>query len=221
MRLYRRKQLEIFKLAGKDETRIALQGIHIDRDTTTVTDGHKLISVTSQPQPQEDWPANGIAWQKHSKPFVLPKELVEQAIKNLPKGSRFNSNKIIDNVAIGHKEEGEIVCQTTDLQNTNNIEGMAINPEEHRYPDFKQVIPDYEDSENYACISVNAHYLEEISKLFKKYSDTNCAIKLYIRKKYTPLNDKDKKKPEDFSMVITAIDSDDTKGLAVIMPLNM
>lgn len=227
MRLYKKKQLELIKYASKDtEMRHALTGLHIDRDTATITDGHKLISVTSQPQPQEDWPANGIPWEKNSAPFVMPKELVEKALKNMPKLRKHEQNEIINNVAIGHKKDGGLVCQTTDHANpehanTEHIEGRAINPEEHKYPDFKQVIPDYKNPDLYARISVSAKYLKEISTLFEKYNDTNSAVILFVRKSYTPTSEKDETKPEDFSMVITAIAPDDTKGLAVIMPLRM
>ena len=181
MKLYNKKQLEIVKYASKDLTRQVLTGLYVDGNTTVVTDGHKIIAVKSEPKPQEDWPANSIPWKKKdASPFIISKEQVEKALKNIPKN---HCLPILKNVAIGKVDNNEgkkeLACQTTDLDNTDKVEGREIDG---TFPDFKQVIPDYHNEENYQAIGISAKYLKEVCTLFEKYQDRSNMITLHIRK---------------------------------------
>lgn len=218
MRLYGKKQLEIIKLASKDETRQALAGMFIDRDTTVITDGHKLVTVKSQPKPQEDWPANSIPWNKEdSDPFIISREQVEKAIKNIPKLGKHDPNKILRNVAIGKvlNDQGrkELACQTTDLDNIDNVAGREIDG---KFPNYKQVIPDYMDETKYQPIGISATYLKEICAVFEKYQEGSRMITLHIAKQT-----KKQKQPENYPIVLTANDGEGTEAMAVIMPMRL
>jgi len=214
MRLYGRRQLEIIKLASKDETRTALCGLYIDRDTTVITDGHKLVTITSQPKPQEDWPANSIPWEKDdSAPFIISREQVEKALKNLPRKA---SMPILQNVAIGkiENEEGrkDVACQTTDLDNTDKVEGREI---EATFPNYKQVIPPYLDDTLYQSIGISAGYLKEICTVLEKYNNSKKVV-LHIAKET-----KKQTMPENQPIVLTADDEEGTEAMAVIMPMKL
>ncbi len=210
MKLYNKKQLEIVKIASKDETRPALQGLYIDGDTTVMTDGHKLMTVKSKPMPTEDWPANSIPWKKNSEPFIISREQVEKCLKNIPKKSQV---KLLLNAAIGKVEnEPCLVCQTTDIYSTDKVEGSEIDA---KYPNYKQVIPDYKDNENYQAFGVSARYLKEVCTLLEKYQTASNMITLHVRKK-NPKSDND---PARYPIVLTADDGEGTEAMAVIMPM--
>lgn len=215
MRLYNKKQLEIIKLASKDETRMALSGLYIDRDTTVTTDGHKLVTVKSQPKPQEDWPANSIEWKKNdSDPFIISREQVEKAIKNIP---RKMAMPILSNVAIGKVEndEGrkELACQTTDLENTDKVEGREVDG---KFPNYKQVIPPYLDTELYQAIGISAKYLKEVCTVMEKYREGSSKITLHIAKET-----KKQKEPAALPIVLTSDDGEGTEIMAVIMTMRL
>jgi len=69
MRLFNKKQLENIKMASKDETRAAINGLYIEGNSTIATDGHKLMKVTFTPDPLSS--------------TVIEKELGEEFVDNL------------------------------------------------------------------------------------------------------------------------------------------
>ncbi len=217
MKLYNKKQHEIVKIASKDKTKPALQGLYIDGDTTVMTDGRKLMTVKSNPMPTEEWPANSIPWKIDPDPFIISREQVEKSLKNIPRKPDF---PILGNVAIGKvvNDTGlkELACQTTNLENTDKVEGREIDA---KYPNYKQIIPPYKDEELYQAIGISATYLKEVCTLLEKYKERSRMITLHVRKKYIPYNEKDKKTVADFPIVLTADDGEGTEAMAVIMPM--
>lgn len=242
--LYNRKQLEIVKLACKDDTRQVMTGLYVDGNTTVITDGHKLIAVKSETETKvEDWPANSIPWKKNdTDPFIISREQVEKALKNIPKKP---SMPILEHVAIGKVENDhgkkELSCQTTDLESTDNVEGREIDG---TYPDFKKVMPPYLDDKLYQAIGVSAKYLKEICTLLEKYQPRGNKITLHVRKSQahkvisfpmkisteegevddipvTPLPKDDEPDPAHFPIVLTAEDGEGTEVAAVIMPMRL
>jgi len=183
MKLLGKRSLEIIKLACNDETRQALNGLYVDGDTTVVTDGHKLIRVKSQSPPVCDWPANGIKWTVEE-PFIIDKKTVEKALKNIPKKQAI---PILHNAAVGliKVEEGtakKAVCQTTDLERTENIETRTVDG---KFPDYKRVIPDYENESEYSRIGISAKYLMDVCSILKNYDERMHLITLYFKKEET------------------------------------
>lgn len=219
MKLYNKKQLEIVKITTKDENRPTLQGLYIDGDTTVMTDGHKLMTVKSPPMPTEDWPANSIPWKIDNEPFIISREQVEKSLKNIPRKPDF---PILGHVAIGKvvNDKGlkEIACQTTNLENTDKVEGREVDG---KYPNYKQIIPPYLDEELYQAIGISATYLKEVCTLLEKYKERSRMVTLHVRKKYIPYNDEDKKTVADFPIVLTADDEEGTEAMAIIMPMKL
>jgi len=209
MKLYNRKQLENIKLASKDDTRQTLNGLHFEGDSTVSTDGHKLMKVTwTVPQKAKNWPVNGVEWEKKDKPFILPRSTVEKALKNIPK-QRGLAMPVLENVAIGLKktekdDPDKFVVQTSDLENTDNIEGKTV---EGKFPNYKQVIPDYQNSESYRKVGISAHYLKEVCAQLEKYKNSSM-VTLYMGNEKEPI-------------VITADDDEGTEAEAVLMPMQL
>lgn len=207
MKLFNKKQLENVKLASKDETRQVFCGLRIEGDSTVSTDGHRLMKVTwNKPRDIEDWPANGIKWAKKEEPFILPRSTVEKALRNIPKRPAY---PILENVAIGLKDTkgkgpDQFVVQTSDLENTDNVEGKTV---EGKYPDYKQVIPDFENSKKYHKVGLSAKYLKEICAQLEKYKDSHM-VTFYMGKETDPV-------------VITADDKEGTEATAVLMPMKL
>ena len=211
MKLLNRKQLEIIKLSSKDETRQALNSLYIYEDTTVTTDGHRMIAVKSNQFNREDWPPNGVNWQDDAASgavsFLVDRKTIEDTLKNIPKNPAM---PILASAAVGliEAKDGEpdrVVCQTTDLDRTKNIEARTITG---KFPNYKQVIPDYKNEELYISMGINASYLEEVCNLLKKYREKSCAITLYMKKEDANRH----------SLVITAYDGEGTEATAIIMP---
>lgn len=183
----------------------------------------------------EEWPANGIAWANSDKSFILPRSTVEKALKNIPKKA---SIPLLKNVAIGLKENNggetfKAVCQTTDLENIDNVEARLVDG---KFPDYKQVIPDFKGSANYQRVIINAKYLKEICTQLEKYNDSSHAVTLYLKKDKLSCVVNDPEHPnsnpflmpeiktesgEHFSMGIIANDDEGTEATAVLMPMRL
>ncbi len=268
MRLFNRKQLDNIKMASKDQTRLALNGLLIEGNSTIATDGHKLMKVTFKPDPlpdtvikkelgeefvdnlvicesyalekhnennSDEWPANGIPWVESDKPFILARSTVEKAIKNIPK---LKDLPHLQNVAIGLSEvvnglPFKAVCQTTDLENTDNVEARLVDG---KFPNYKQVLPDFEGSDDFHRVGVDAQHLKNICTQLEKYSDGSVKpITLYLKKdKLSPkiihmdqggnsflMPTIEIEKGENYSMGITADDHEGTTATAVLMPIKL
>lgn len=224
MRLFTRKQLEIVKFASRDDTRIGLNGVYVDGETTVATDGHRLLMVKSKQMENADWPANSIKWSENDKPFTIPLTTVEKALRNVPKKVDL---PILERIAIGLKEvptgdADKVVCQTTDLDTTDNVEARI---QEGKFPNYKQVIPDFKDSDQYQRVGVSAGYLKDVCAVLEKYNPGSKMITLYVKKdtpkvvgsKYT----ESAKLGENYSIVLTADDNLGNQATAVIMPLRL
>ena len=210
MRILNRKQLENIRCASKDETRTGLCGLYVDGNKTVTTDGHRLMMVENKKAfPREDWPANGINWKRKPGPFIMDRVAVEKTLKNMNKK---HDRPILQNTAmVGliETEEGKpakVVSQTTDLDLTENLESRPLGG---KFPNYAQVIPDYQDDGLYAKVGVNACYLEEACSILKKYDSGAIAIHFH------------KEKTENFSIVITAKDGEGTKATSIIMPMGL
>lgn len=224
MRLFNRKQLEIVKVACRDINRQALNGIHVDGNVAIVSDGHTLLRVESEQVASVEWPANGVKWSDNDKPFTIPLATAEKALKNIPKKV---GGKILTSIAIGLKEvpTGEpdrVVCQTTDMDITDNVESVTVDG---KFPDFKRVIPEVEDNPEYQRVGISAKYLMDMCSLLGGYNPKSKIITLYVKKDTPEVNgpkySESAKLGEHYPVVLTADDGEGNKATAVIMPMRL
>ena len=205
MRLYNKKQLQVFKATSKDETRPALNGVLFEENKVVATDGHRLVVVENKPMDEKDWPVNGVNWNTdNNDSFIVNRKSIEKAIKNIPKSK---GRPILENVAIGLTEKGKATLQTTDLEHTDNI---VTETAEGRFPDYKLVLPDVHSkkTEYKSKVAVNAKYMKEAFELMGNLTDESGNVQIHI-------------KDQNSSIVLTCEDQDNNKTTAVIMPMRM
>ena len=211
MRTFSKLQLNAVKLgASNKDPRDALRSLHFDGNSTVATCGHKLIRVTGPENTKaQDWPANSVIWsEKDQTPFTVPREIIEKAIKNIPKPSDCRGMPILENVAIGWSSHPEgpdsITLQTTDLENpqilvTDQVDGS--------FPRYKDIIPDTTD---YIRVGVSAKYLRDIADNLSKFDKDQTIIL-----KFDP--DKTQNRP----LVLEAENRDGYKAEVVLMPVRI
>jgi hypothetical protein len=92
--------LNIARLAAKDESRYTLQGILVSPEHTTCTDGHQLTRVTTPKMDPQAYPEveGGSPATKTWEPFILPRDAALAISKAIPKSSTV---PILGNAAIG------------------------------------------------------------------------------------------------------------------------
>jgi DNA polymerase III sliding clamp (beta) subunit (PCNA family) len=211
MKLYSKKQLETVKFVSSDDTRQALQSVLIEGNSVIATDGHRLLKITNNEintrASDDKWPVNGVAWDDNEEPFLLQKSAVEKAIKNVPKPKDVGATPICLNVAIGKVEEGEkIVCQTTDLDTTDQVTAKRVDG---KFPNYKQVMPDKSD---YIKVGISAKYLKEVCQVLEKYND-NSMVALHVRP--------DGGNNQQYPIMVTTEDDNGNEAQAVIMPMKL
>ena len=115
--LYNKLNLKIAEFAETDSARPALNGVLLENNKTTATNGHILIQVENPKFDLTDYPKVGAYQRKiklnHNR--LMPTDLA----KDLAKGIKKSSLSILENVAIGNKsteEETEIIY--TDMGTT-------------------------------------------------------------------------------------------------------
>lgn len=213
MQLLNKKHLEIIKIASKDDHRTALQGIYVEAGRTTVTDGHRLMSVHSYHTDTDEKLAPFIQWSPDKKPFVLPPVTVKEVLKNMPKKIRKGEepSKIAIGLKKSHNGGPEIIaCQANYSNGTETVEGEITAT---HFPKCEQVIPKIEDLNNprkYTKTGISAKYLKEICALLETY-DNNHLVTLHIARQDS----------ENKPIVLTANDFDGTDAMAVIMPMKL
>jgi len=220
MRLFNKKQLEIIKFSSTDPSRQALYGLLFDGNKTVATDGHRLVYVESEPEEGVEWQANGVEWSENDKPFIVHRPTIEKALKNIPKKPDL---PVLENAAIGLKvvptgHPDKVICQTTDLDNTENVEARTVDS---KFPSYEQVIPDFKNPDQYQRVGVNARYLKEVCMLLEKYEEKDHCITLYLKKDGMDEENGIKKLGEHLSMVVTADDGKGTTATAILMPVRL
>jgi hypothetical protein len=123
------------RFAGKEETRPYLNGVFIERDRMTATDGRALIHIK---------PHNGMYWDNGEfTPFILPAETIK-AIK--VKAKRFETVRILLDTT---ENRLYALAVTSSVVNDSGMaeylvdKGLSLSyqPIEGTFPEYKRVIP--------------------------------------------------------------------------------
>jgi len=134
MRIYNKKQLEIIKLASKDEIKTSLNGLYVDGEITVATNGHMLLMVKSEQMPVNDWPISEIKWSNNDKPFIIPFKTIEKVLKNIPKKVNLPNIKIRMNGYTACALLGKAIISATFHRKNRRIYLLAaITPVEKRH----------------------------------------------------------------------------------------
>ena len=85
MQILNKKHLEIIKIAPKHDERPPLAGVYVEEGRTTVTDGHRLLTVHSFHTNNGKTLPQFVQWSSDKNPFVIPSSTVKEVLKNIPK----------------------------------------------------------------------------------------------------------------------------------------
>ena len=161
--LYNNNNLNITKIASKNENRPELTGVFFKSDKTVATDTFRLIemSTPSNVKP-EDYPKlpSGKTAMRGCKPFIVSaKELSKIKIPNnktLP---------IVNHLAIGHVDDQRVELLTTDLE-TEQVK--SLRRIDGNFPDYEKLFP---VDKPIAEVELNADYLSELLNIMGKLNN--------------------------------------------------
>lgn len=157
--LLNRATLGLAKLASKEETRYSLQGIAIEMECATVTNGHYLVTV-SHPQYaaehiEDSYPETpGLVHReiKEGETVLVHSSAAAAAMKALPKKTHI---PVLQHAAMS--EDGKLV--TNDLDSVQSFSHKL----DGQFPDWRRVMPSGEvEYETY----VDARYLKALAEYF-------------------------------------------------------
>jgi DNA polymerase III sliding clamp (beta) subunit (PCNA family) len=143
--LIKKKPLEFVKaFAGKADTRYVLNGVHMDADNLTATDGHVLGRISQQKELSvKDYPnVEGIDPSQAEEPLkgvIVPIDGVERLAKAIP--TKKSTMPILKTAIVNTKvtNEGKLfLAGTTDLETTTPINVKLIDG---KFPEVHNVIP--------------------------------------------------------------------------------
>lgn len=167
MPLLNKHNLELAKLASKEENRFLLQGILVQPESTVVTDGQVLMEVTTADFRAADFPQPpGIASATDEwKPFVLSAQDALAIAKTIPKKT---TTPILSNAAVATPNgDDHMTIFTTDLERHNPVTVRKLTG---TYPDYKRVIWPAEEAE--FAINVNARNLADVLDFVAKFNES-------------------------------------------------
>ncbi len=151
--LYNQNNLNVVKIAAKQQTRPEIAGVLFTPHETVATDSFRLVEITAPNNVKpEDYPkVEGQTAMRGVKPFIVDSEA---------KAIKIKKNKdmpILNHVALKHVDKDKVQFYTTDLENATLQTAKVI---EGTFPDYKQIFP--KPSDQKARVKVNIKYLKEM-----------------------------------------------------------
>jgi len=172
--MYNKNNLEIYKVASKDETKVILGGVYFTGDSTVATDSSLLMEVSVPKQNIEDFPIVGEELVDVHEPFILEAKAVRDLIKDIPKNS---SLPILENIVVAkNKDKGVASLVTTDLSITNVHKVRKIIGE---YPKHKQLFPEEEPA---IKLRLDPQLLKKVAELYCKTLEAGSSIEIFVHK---------------------------------------
>jgi hypothetical protein len=197
--------LEIARLASKEESRYVIGGILVTPAETVVTDGHCLVTVSTPKWPAESFPViDGVVPTEEFEPFILPAKAALEIAKAIPSST---SLLILQHVIVGEegKDSKSAVLATTDLDLPRVFRPRKL---EGRFPDHKLVIPGRERVSVAICL--NLELLEKVVKELKALAKNKLGAPALI----SVIDDRS-------PCMIEVQGEDGQTAQAVIMPINL
>lgn len=157
-----RANLDIAKLAAKEDSRYMLRGIRVTPEHTEVTDGHCLMRVATPKMSVKDFPVieGASAGTDQFEPFQIFSEDALAVSKAIPRKATF---PVLQHAAVGKASDanGHAELQVTDLQCPRVFQARKM---EGPWPDTDRVIP--EKGKAKLSIGLNADLLVKILQQF-------------------------------------------------------
>ena len=198
-----RHNLNIAKLAAKDESRYTLTGIRVSPDETMCTDGHQLTRVTTPKVDVEQFPVkDGFTPTRDFEPFLLPSQAALSIARALPKRSTI---PILLNAAIG-KQTDVNGCAQIAVTDLDDYQIFTPRKMDGKFPDYERVIPNKADAT--FTIGLNPLQLLAILQQVKGFVDTReptMVLRLY----------------DASSAVRIDVSNDEQEWTSVLMPMKL
>lgn len=178
MLLLNKHNLNIAKIASREESRYTLKAIQVTDRETVVTDGHRLVRVTlpTECKPGDFPQLEGFTPNGNGTPFLLDRDTALQATKLIPKKTTI---PILNHAAVSacKGEDGQVqqiqVC-VTDLDHT---QVLRPKPDNGRFPAWECVLP---AGEPLAEVCLDASYIEELGKLLREFGGSGLAVRIRV-----------------------------------------
>jgi len=152
--------LDIAQFATK-EARYTMQAILVAPHETIVTDGHRLVRVSTPDIPAAQFPKpdDTFAASDSFKPFLLPAETAKAIAKAVPRKTIIEALSCIAVDGARTDANGTAHLAVTDLETFNPF---TVRKPDGQFPNYIAVVPDPAKAE--LTISVNASYLAELAR---------------------------------------------------------
>lgn len=133
--LLSRGNLAVAKVASQNPLDMGINCIHVAKDGTTVgTNGKVMMAVGPVDENKIHFPEVGERYFPGEKGIGLPLDLVDKAVKNLPKDKR----AALQHVAMtDHRDPRKVELTCTDMRHEQRVSG---NPKEEPFPDWRATV---------------------------------------------------------------------------------
>lgn len=142
---------------AKNNYKQELNGIFIEPNRTTATDGFSLLSVSKSPDTEEEYPQT---IKKHFKPFILPKEEANALQGYIKQKSTAWIDK---NIAVFERQE-----DSPKVKMGNPFQNLTFEAIETEYPEFQQLL---KEDGKFVKICLNPEYVKKMADFFNKFLD--------------------------------------------------
>jgi len=194
-------------------TRYTIHGVLAERLTdgkcaVAATDGRKLIQVTwNDEHLQPEFPAIGVGSVEAVKGFsqIISTSQWNEAEKTIPE-SRYK--RILEHCLVDETSPNDrVYMSTTNLESQKHTNGSSI---EGRFPNYKEVIPEYTVGENAVELGMDPVLLANLLRVLARVAtdENSKGVRLVIPT--------DPRKP-----MLAEAELDGVQAKAVIMPLNL
>lgn len=173
--LLTKAELDLAKLASKEESRYTLQAIAVDKEETVVTNGYYLVRVTHQANVMSDaWPMGDTPLEMahvNGEPRLLSREAALAAGKAIPRKATI---PVLRHAALAQDN----TLHTTDLESPQQFPSDVPG----RFPNWKAVMPRKDGrKETPVVIGLDASHLALLAKYFADHgNERKTVIKLTV-----------------------------------------
>jgi hypothetical protein len=207
--LLNKANLAIAKLCPKDdgESQLVLTGILCTPDYTVMTDGHRLIKVSTTDASADRFPNfDDFKAANQWEPFILKRDDALAICVAIPKEQKEQSLWSVKHAAINELNPTELA--------TNDLSTKHLFKTEHlagKYPEFEKVIP--EKGAAAFVAPVNARYLMEMLKAVVDSSPNFPLVELRFYR--------DDAEGQGKAMRLDAKTADQQEWIGVLMPMRI
>jgi len=156
----------VSEACSEDPTRDILNYMRVTPTETMAVDGHLLFRVTRPDIKADEFPCiDGITPETESRDFFIHRTQIDKLKKAIPKSKHL---PIIENILVGHSENGTVPLAVTDLESPQIFQ--MKQPEAETFPDIDRVTPMERPVMNWSIDIDKLLTIDKVAKAFQKGS---------------------------------------------------